>query len=100
MWTLTKTLEKKVDTYQRRQLRKILGIHWPDIITNKELYQRTKLYPWSINIFNRRMKWFGHLLRLPKTTPARKALEKFITPTKQPIGRPKTTWLSKILKDI
>ena len=46
------------------------------------------------------MKWFGHLLRLPKTTPARKALENFITPTKQPIRRPKTTWLSIIFNDI
>ena len=29
LWTLTKTLEKLVDSFQRRLLRKVIGIYWP-----------------------------------------------------------------------
>ena len=57
-------------------------------------------YPWSATILKRRLNWFGHLLRLPKTTPARIALEEFAKPTKRPTGRPKTTWLGIVLNDI
>ena len=45
LWTLTKTLESKIDSFQRRLLRKILNIRWnPETnwLTNEELYQRTK----------------------------------------------------------
>ena len=42
LWTLTKTLENTVNTFQRRHLRKILGIHWPKKITNIELYTKHK----------------------------------------------------------
>ena len=78
----------------------ILKVHWPDKFTNNELYERTKQEPWSATIFKRRLSWFGQLMRLPKTTPARKALQNFAEPVRKPIGRPKTTWLFNILSDI
>ena len=46
------------------------------------------------------MKWLGHLLRLPKLTPARIALDEFAKPVKKPPGRPKTTWLDIVFSDI
>ena len=100
IWAVTKTLEDKIDSFQRKQLRRTLGIIWPRKIDNKTLYKRTKQKPWSVRIFKRRLSWFGHLLRLPKDTPARRALSKFVTPSKRPPGRPKTTWLSCVLSDI
>ena len=100
LWTLTKSIEDKIDSFHRRQLRKTIGIYWPRIIKNKALYERTKQIPWSATIFKRRLSWLGHLLRLPEDTPARLALTKYIQPVKKPIGRPKTTWLSFIFNDI
>ena len=46
------------------------------------------------------MKWLGHLLRLPKLTPARIALDEFAKPVKRPSGRPKTTWLDIVFSNI
>ena len=46
------------------------------------------------------MKWLGHLLRLPKLTPARIALDEFAKPVKKPPGRPKTTWLDIVFSNI
>jgi hypothetical protein len=100
LWTLTKTLENTIDSFQRRILRKVIHVMWPRTINNKELYERTHMTPWSIKVSKRRLSWLGHLLRLPTETPAREALQTYIIAAKRPIGRPKTTWMSVILNDI
>ena len=76
IWTLTKTLEDKIDSFQRKQLRRTLGIIWPRKIDNKTLYERTKQKPWSVRIFRCRISWLGHLLRLPKDTAAHRSSSK------------------------
>ena len=100
LWCMTKSISDQIDTFHRKQLRKVLRIFWPKIITNKELYERTGQIPWSKTIFKRRMKWLRHLLRLPKLTPARIALDEFAKPVKKPPGRPKTTWLDIVFSNI
>ena len=55
---------------------------------------------WSREIKKRRLKWFGHLLRLPNETPAKQALTEALTPVKKPRGKPKLTWLGLIVKDM
>ena len=47
----------------------------------------------------RRLNWLGHLLRLPKETPARQALTEYSRKTKRPVGRPKPTWVASVLKE-
>ena len=98
--TLTKTLENTIDSFHRRLLRKVIHVKWPRTISNKDLYERTHMTPWSKTINRRRLTWFGHLLRLPSDTPAREALKIYATPTKKPSGKPKTTWLSTIFSDL
>ena len=39
-------------------------------------------------------------MRLDRETPARKALTEFIKPVKKRLGRPKTTWLYQIYKEL
>ena len=40
LWTLTKKLGEDIDIFQRKQLRRILNIYWPEKISNDELYRR------------------------------------------------------------
>ena len=47
IWAVTKTLEDKIDSFQRKQLRRTLGIIWPQKIDNKTLYKRIKEKPWN-----------------------------------------------------
>jgi hypothetical protein len=89
-----------VNALQRTLLRKTLKITRPNKISNDKLYEITKLKPWSVEIKTRKLKWFGHLCRLPSDAPARKALDEALKPTKKPQGRPKTTWLQSIKKDL
>ena len=100
LWTLTKKLENTNDTFQRRHLRKILGINWQRNISNNELYARTKCEPWSEIIRERRLTWLGHLMRLHPETPARKALKEYLRKVKRPQGRPKTTWMQTVRQDL
>ena len=69
-WTMTKKLEHTFNTFQRRHLKKILGVHWPKIITNIELYTKTQTEEWSITIQRRYLNWLSHLMILHPETPA------------------------------
>ena len=100
VWSLTKTQEHAIDVFQRSLLRGMLRISWPYTLSNDVLYERTGAKPWSENITMRRMKWVGHLMRLPPETPARRALQESLRPTRRPRGRPITTWCSRVNNDL
>ena len=55
LWTLTSTFEKSIDSFHRKLLRKVINLTWPRVITNEELYKRTKVTPWSLTICKRRV---------------------------------------------
>ena len=40
----------KLDSFHRRQLRKVIGMNWPHKISNKKLYEVTGSKPLSITI--------------------------------------------------
>ena len=80
-------------------MRRVVDIRWPKKITNEKLYEKTKVEPWSIKIKRRRLNWLGHLMRLHKQTPARIALNESLKPNKK-VGRPTTTWIKLIEKDL
>ena len=100
IWTLNKKLEDKIDVLQRSFLRRIIGVSRADRISNDKLYEKTKTVPWSKIIRKRRTRFLGHILRLPETTPVRKALTEYLRPVKRDPGRPQTTWWSLIIKDL
>ena len=70
LWTLNKTQEKKIDAFQRKLYSRVLNIYWPKIITNVKVYEKAKSDKWSRKIRQIRLKWFGHMARLPEDTPA------------------------------
>ena len=98
LWTLSKKDQTKIDTFQRNFLRQIIRTKR---INNIRLYNICRTEPWTILIQERRMKWFGHLQRLPEEAPARQAYEEA---TKRPVkklrgGQPKT-WHKVIERDL
>ena len=67
--------EQQLDSSHRKQLRRILNIRWPHKIRNKKLYEKTNSKPVSIEVTRRRWNLLGHILRLDKETPGRKAMK-------------------------
>ena len=98
LWGTTKAMEQKIDSFQRRLLRNILNIHWTNNnwISNTELYTITSQTQWSTIVAHRRLRFFGHVSRLPDDAPAKLALAEALRYTKKPRGRPGTTLLGTI----
>ena len=41
LWILTRALCNKIDSIQRKFLRRVLQLSWPKLISNKKLYEKT-----------------------------------------------------------
>ena len=101
-WGVSKDDQRKLNSFHRRQLRKVIGIQWPHKISNNKLYKITGTKPLSITITERRWKLLGHILRLPANCPAKKAIRYYFEERTNKIfqGRRKTTLVSTLNKDI
>ena len=76
-WGLTKSELERLDAYQRRHLRQLVGIHWPHRVSNKELYHRYRYRPISEVIPAARWRLFGHVLRMSPNAPAQGAFDNY-----------------------
>ena len=92
--------EDIIDVCQRDLQRKILNIRLPEKLGNNAFYERATVSPRSKIMKKRRLTWYGHLLRLPEETPAKKALREVLKSSKKPRGGQKHTWLKLITKDL
>ena len=66
---LTSTLQDKLDSAYRRILRYVLGVHFPDCISNAELMRRTGATAISKTLRQRRLRLVGHALRMANPSP-------------------------------
>ena len=71
-WRLTKALLSKVQSFLNK--RQILGIFWPNVITNEELWARTGQGDVETTIKRRKWKWIGHTLRKAPNNTTRMAI--------------------------
>ena len=102
-WGMSKDDQRKLDSFHRRQLRKVIGIQWPHKISNNKLYKITGgTKPLSITMTEKRWKLLGHILRLPADCPARKARKYYFEESTNKIfrGRRRTTIVSTLNEDI
>ena len=100
LWVTTKTIEDQIDSFQRRLLREVMGVKYPRIVRNEEVYEKSGMVKWSETIKKRRLSWLGHLLRLDEETPARKAIKEYVRKSlKKLFTRQKICWLDIIKKD-
>ena len=101
-WPLTKTLSARIDGFDGRALRRIEGIFWPRIISNEDLRAITHQPPASRLAAMRRVRWYGHLLRLPDDHPTKALLD--FDPAREgwlrPRGAPRTRWLDVVAQDL
>ena len=100
LWTLTKKLENEIDVFHRKFLRWILKIHYPFTIRNETLYEKTNEMKWSKVIETRRLRWTGHLLRLPEETPAWKAFAESNKYSRNQKKTNKLTWKKLVDKNL
>ena len=95
-WTLTATLEKRLDGAYTRMLRAALNKSWKDRISNKDLYLEIPRI--SASIRKQRLRFAGHCWR-SKDELASDVLLWQPTHSKRPRGRPAKTYIDQLLED-
>ena len=89
-WRTNVTTMKKIQTFINTCLRRILRVRWPVIISNQNLWERTKQQPVGEDILQKRWRWVGHILRKPTSSTTSRALT-WNTQRKRKRGRPRNT---------
>ena len=102
LWTLSQTLTDVVNVWHRKKLRTIIGITYPQRISNTALYARTEQTPLSQVCRQRRLLWFGHVVREGEESSSFQALLMSINTTdiRRPRGRPRLRWIDVVKKDL
>ena len=85
----------QINAYQGRLLRKLLNIRWLRKISNDQLKARINYVEWTKIIETARIRWIGHIFRMPANTPARIAVEEAERNQRMPRSRHKITWLKR-----
>jgi len=67
----------RLDAFHRKQLRSVVQVRYPQVITNADLYARCKAEKISTTIMRARWRLFGHILRSPENIPACAAMESY-----------------------
>ncbi|CAH1250103.1 Hypp8768 [Branchiostoma lanceolatum] len=62
-WTLTAAQERRLDAFDTKCQRRILGIRWYDHISNDILRERSNQPPLSGKLRSARLRLLGHLIR-------------------------------------
>ena len=70
------------------------------MISNSDLYSCFKEKPWSELIRERRLRWIGHLHRLPIDSPVRIALSESTSHYKRVRGGQATTYIRSVNSDL
>jgi len=98
-WTLNKRLEERLNAFEMRCFRRILGVSYRDHRTNTSVIQEVTEKAGSFERLlekarRRKLQWFGHVTRRPGTL-AHSIMHGSVEGTRKR-GRPKTNWLGDI----
>ena len=96
-WTLSRDLERRVDAFGTKCLRRIMGYRWLDYVTNERLLQETESRPITCIVRQRQLQLYGNVARLPEVDPAHRVVSERDNPEwRRPRGRPQNSWLRKV----
>lgn len=69
-WGLNTTQLEQLESFDRRLLRRVIGVFHPQKISREALYRQTQLQPLRYNLFHARWNLFYRVLRMHADTPA------------------------------
>lgn len=98
-WTLRKSTKQKLEVFEMRCLRSILGVSLRDKMRNVDIRRQLDMNTTITDVVTkRRLKWFGHVIRMPACRLPNQAYHNdFDTPRQR--GRPPLRWKDQIKDD-
>ena len=98
-WVLTTKEENKLNVFEMRCLRSIIGVSRRDRIRNVDIRRMTQSEKTIVEVIKiKRLKWFGHVCRKPNTSLVYQSFKQDF-PNKRPRGRPPKRWSDHIRDD-
>ena len=94
VWNTTDLQMKRFSVFHYKCLRRILRIKWFHRVRNEEVLRRAKIKPVEAFISASRLRWFGHVSRMPGERLPRFLLEWTPKHGQRSRGRPRKTWLN------
>ena len=91
--------KKRIEVTETRMLRWMCGVTRKDKIRNEQILGTTRVAQASKKITERRLNWYGHVMRRDGEHILRKVLRADIT-GKMKRGRPKTRWKDACQRDL
>ena len=93
-WTLNKDIERRIQAFEMRCYRRILGISYKDRVTNAEVEEKIRIAAGPFEkllrtVKKRKLKWFGHVTR---SNGLEKTILQGTVPGKRGRGRPRRQW--------
>ena len=99
-WTLYRSHVKKLHAFMMRHLRSILHLTWKDMVTNKEILDRTGLPPMEDLLVQKNLRWTGHLMRMPQDRLPRQILFSQLPAGQRKRGRPRLRFKDTIKRNL
>ena len=99
-WKITTRIARKLNVFHESCLRRILGITYLDHITNDEILRRCNSRKLQDIVTERRMRFAGHVLRLPEQRHSKTAIKWTPLQGKRKKGRPVKTWRATFKEDL
>ena len=99
-WTMNKSTQRKLESFHTSCLRRILCFSYLERVTNEEVLARSRMSTLSAMIMIKRLKWFGHILRMNDDRLALRAFtweptEKYRYAKRAP-GDQRKTWMDQL----
>ena len=95
----TKAATSTFEVFYQRCLRRILRTRWCDWVRNTGVLVRAKTNPVEIQIGANRLRWFGHVTRMPDTRLPKYLLNWTLAHGRRSRGRPRKNWMKCLLED-
>ena len=98
-WALIKQEEQRLHTNEMKMLRWSQGKTRKDRTKNETIRGNAKVTPINSVLTQKRLSWYGHVMRRDETHITKSTLRTTVTGTR-PRGRPKMRWLDRLKSDI
>ena len=99
VWNTTKKQMKRFEVFHQTSLRRILRIRWYYHVSNEEVLRRAGIKSIETFISAARLRWFGHVSRMPDSRLPKFLLNWKPNYGKRSRGRPRKCWRSCVLED-
>ncbi|KAL5261077.1 hypothetical protein ACHWQZ_G006957 [Mnemiopsis leidyi] len=99
VWNTRKKQMKRFEVFHQTSLRRILRIKWFYHVSNEEVLRRAGIKPVETFISAARLRWYGHVVRMPDYRIPKFLLNWKPNYGKRSRGRPRKDWKSCVLED-